>query len=787
MHMLAFQQHVEWPPGHPEFQLTRQELSRMLPGSVQGMIVEDDAWLIDLRHRPESPVDTVHVAGNFNGWNRNAHEMTPLGDGSWGLQLRLPLGVHYYKFVHDGRDWLPDPLNTERVEDGYGGFNSILRIGAGSQKPPPGSSIGDGTIHVPSLQHLPDRSLYRKPGINGGHILRYRTAGSDVESVRCVLDSGLLLQLEPVICVDGFQFWQAELPADADIDQYVFVLQDGEVTLQDPQFYSLPEHESLEGVPAWARDAIWYQVMVDRFCNGERSNDPTPMRPWTSEWYTPSDFEGNDGQTFYEYFVFDRLYGGDLQGLTSKLDYLSELGVNALYLNPVFQSPSHHKYNATSYIHVDEHYGIPGDYESIASGEDLLDPTTWKWTESDMMFRRFLKEAKARGFRVIIDAVFNHVGVDHPAFKDVLEHGKDSRYADWFSIISWDPIEWQGWGGFKSLPVFRKSDDGIASQEVVDHIAAVTRRWMDPDGDGDPSDGIDGWRLDVPNEIARPFWVQWRSLVKSINPDAYITGEIWTRADEWLDGTSFDAVMNYQFCEVLYEYIGNRDKQISPTEADKRLWELREAYPAEISYVLQNLVDSHDTDRMVSKLFNPDRPFDGPQNREQDDPSYDGSKPDDYSYRKARLIALVQMTYVGAPMIYYGDEVGMWGSDDPNNRKPMLWPELQPYDEPGQNHIDQEHLEYYKRIIALRNDHAALRQGDFRTVLVHDDLRTWIFLRQDQSERVLVAINASGEDVSIEVPDLPGPWEQVFPDEPAGSPPSITIPSLGGAVWRQKV
>ncbi|MEM7518848.1 MAG: alpha-amylase family glycosyl hydrolase, partial [Planctomycetota bacterium] len=142
-----------------------------------------------------------------------------------------------------------------------------------------------------------------------------------------------------------------------------------------------------------------------------------------------------------------------------------------------------------------------------------------------------LAECKARGIRVVLDGVFNHVGVRHPAFVDVRESGEDSRFADWFEILSFEPFRYAGWAGFGELPVFAKNADGLASAEVEQHVFDVTRRWMDPDGDGDPSDGIDGWRLDVPMEIAMPFWERWRVVVKSANPDAYITGEVWDRAD----------------------------------------------------------------------------------------------------------------------------------------------------------------------------------------------------------------------------------------------------------------
>ncbi len=154
------------------------------------------------------------------------------------------------------------------------------------------------------------------------------------------------------------------------------------------------------------------------------------------------------------------------RGLGDKLDHLSRLGVNALYLNPIFQAESCHKYNATSYLHVDDRYGIAGGYEQAEKVEDLLDPSTWTWTDSDRLFLDFLKEAKARGFRVIIDGVFNHVGTAHPAFRDVLQNGRESRFADWFDVRNWDPFEYEGWAGFGGLPAFKKNDDGIESQAV---------------------------------------------------------------------------------------------------------------------------------------------------------------------------------------------------------------------------------------------------------------------------------------------------------------------------------
>lgn len=504
----------------------------------------------------------------------------------------------------------------------------------------------------------------------------------------------------------------------------------------------MPSTESVHAfTPEWARHAIWYQVFPERFRNGELSNDPQPCRPWISDWFTPSAWEEQESNDFYRY-VFSRRYGGDIQGVLHKLPYLKELGVNAIYLNPIFQSPSLHKYDTSNFLHVDESFGVPGDYESIIATEDLNDPSTWKWTASDRVFLDFLKAAHDQGFKVIIDGAFNHVGLQHPAFRDLLANGRHSTCADWFDVTSWDPLDWNGWAGHKDLPVFRKSPQGIASPTAVQHLMNVTRRWMDPDGDGDPSDGIDGWRLDVPSEIAMPFWVEWRQLVRSINPQAYITGEIWHRADAWLDGRTFDAVMNYEFARAATDWITARKHKNTASQMEARLATLRAAYPAEVTAVLQNLLDSHDTARFASIALNPDREYER-GHRAQDHPGYNHAKPGPAEFARLRLAALLQMTYVGAPMIYYGDEAGMWGADDPTNRKPMLWKELQPYDKPAENFVMEEHLAYYRSIIAMRNRLKALRSDNFETVQVNDAADTWVFHRWQGDQHVLVMLNAS--------------------------------------------
>jgi len=518
------------------------------------------------------------------------------------------------------------------------------------------------------------------------------------------------------------------------------------------------EQRVVEGfvTPDWARDAIWYQIMLDRFANGDATNDPPNTRPWTSAWRETSAWETRDGQSFWQWAVFNRHYGGDLEGLRTRIPYLKALGVNAIYLNPVFEAPSHHKYDATNFVHIDDNFGTSGDAEMSAANEDLLDAGTWGFNQSDRLFLEVLRELKAAGFRVIVDGVFNHVGDTHVAFVDVRGRGAqggESPYADWFEIESFEPFVYRGWAGFGQLPAFRKNADGLASATLTKHIMEVTRRWMDPNGDGDPSDGVDGWRLDVPNEVPMGFWRAWRRTVKEVNPDAYVVGEIWKRADDWLDGETFDAVMNYQFAMAVVPWVSG---EITAAELDKRLAVLRLAYPAQATAVMQNLLAGHDTDRLVSMIANPGRGYDRANSERPTSagvPSkYDGAKPSDEAYRRALLAVAAQMMYVGAPMIWYGDEVGMWGSDDPFCRKPMLWADMPPNEDPEER-IREGHLGMYRALVRLRSESPALRRGAFRTLVADEARNVWVFERALGDERVIVALNASKEPQTVDVPE----------------------------------
>lgn len=533
--------------------------------------------------------------------------------------------------------------------------------------------------------------------------------------------------------------------------------------------------------PAWAKRVVWYQIFPERFRNGDPSNDPTvgdirgawphdhtapwEVHPWTSDWYDLKPYEKRNGRDIW-FNIQRRRYGGDLQGIIDKLDYLSDLGIGALYLNPVFAAPSHHKYDASTYHHIDPNFGPDptGDRRLMAS-EVPHDPATWVWTTADRLMRELIKEVHARGMRIIFDGVFNHMGITSWAFQDVVKHQQESGFRDWFEITSWDDpamgssFDYNGWFGVRELPELKEDENGIVSGPRG-YIFDITRRWMDPDGDGDPSDGIDGWRLDVAFCVKHPFWKAWREVVKGINPEAYLTAEIVDpipAIKPYLRGDEFDAVMNYNFAFACAEYFIQREKRINTTEFDRLLRELREAFHPEMAFVMQNLLGSHDSNRIASHIVN--RVWADYRNwssyfgqSKGENHAYDTRKPNDDEIRIQKLLAIFQMTYLGAPMIYYGDEVGMWGANDPCSRKPMVWEDLSydpertlpsglPRAEPDEVVVNRGLLSHYRQLIAIRNSCDALQIGDFETLVVDNERSLYAYCRSVPGNTAVVAVN----------------------------------------------
>jgi cyclomaltodextrinase / maltogenic alpha-amylase / neopullulanase len=586
-------------------------------------------------------------------------------------------------------------------------------------------------------------------------------------------------------------------------------------------------------VPDWAADAIFYQIFPERFANGDPENDPTreslefpdrvpkswKISPWTGDWYARADWEKQIGPNFFENGVYHRRYGGDLQGVLDKLDYLETLGINAIYFNPVFYARSLHKYDSSSLHHIDPYFGPDPEGDLALIAKETRDPASWQWTAADKLFLELIRQAHARQIRIVIDGVFNHTGRDFFAFADLRNRQQDSPYRDWYIVQAYDDpdtplneFRYKGWWGVRTLPEFADNESGQdlhpgPRQYVMDS----TRRWMDPNGDGDPSDGVDGWRLDVANEVPPDFWRRWHALVRRINPQCYTVAEIWGDAGRLLEDSRFTATMNYHgFALPVKGFL--IDRVLPASAAAKDFDARRNVYPRSVQNALQNLVDSHDTDRLASMIVNA-----GKRSYEQPDrfdfdvgasprsvPDYDVRKPTDDERRVQRIVALLQMTYVGAPMIYYGTEAGMWGADDPCDRMPMVWPDIA--HEPQQVHplgrerpvdavrFDESLFDFYRSAIALRRLSPALLRGSFEFVTADDESQFLAFRRTAENESLLIGLNRGQETYRWEVPVADGQTvEPVFTasgnagqfsieDQAGGT--VVTIPGRDGVVLR---
>lgn len=425
--------------------------------------------------------------------------------------------------------------------------------------------------------------------------------------------------------------------------------------------------------PEWVQRAVFYQIFPDRFARGTANHDPASLQHWGGEpTYT------------------DR-QGGDLTGVIEHFDYLEDLGINALYFNPIFASGSNHGYDTTDYYKVDPHFGTG----------DLL--------------KRLIEQAHARGWHVMLDGVFNHTGLKFAPFVDLVEKGEQSLYKDWYFCHSF-PLRleegqqtYECWGNDYRLPKLN-----VANPQTRDFLLDVATYWV-------REFGIDGWRLDAANEVDPEFWKAFRAAVRSVKADTYLVGEIWQPAQEWLQGDQFDGVTNYPWRGAVLDFFAY--EKTRPSEFDQVLQSTRQGVGADVPAWSFNIVGSHDTERVRTLC--------------QNDPLRHGQ------------ILLFQMAYLGVPNIYYGDEIGIEGGKDPDNRRAMPWNESQ---------WDQGLRDFYKKVIAARHEHSALQGGNFETALVDDEQAVYGFLRCDEAERALVLFNRNTQPATVSLPsDRLGP------------------------------
>jgi len=433
--------------------------------------------------------------------------------------------------------------------------------------------------------------------------------------------------------------------------------------------------------PDWVKEAIFYQIFPDRFAKSTAAPKPCRLQPWDA----PPTRHG--------------FKGGDLAGVVEHLDYLQDLGVTAIYFNPVFQSAANHRYHTYDYYQVDP----------LLGGNDAL--------------RTLLQDAHRRGMRVILDGVFNHASRGFFQFNHILENGHDSPYLDWFTINRF-PLNayaangtpnYKAWWNLPALPEFNTNNP-----EVRQFLWDVAAHWI--------QQGIDGWRLDVPADIDDDeFWREFRRRVKQVNPEAYIVGEIWHPAHRWLQGDQLDAVMNYPFSRACLGFFGGEKLDISarpggyelqridaPTFAERIDDQLR-LYDWEVTQAQLNLLDSHDTPRFLTLVGG--------------------------DTARLQLATLFQMTFVGAPCIYYGDEIGLEGGPDPDCRRAMPWDERL---------WDHGLLDYVKRCTALRRTYPALQRGDYTRLYAAHGICA--FGRRLGEETLVVVLNNSSATIALKIP-----------------------------------
>jgi glycosidase len=750
----------------------------------------------------EAP-NKVVVAGDFNGWSEDATPLHRDADGTFRGTVELTEGVHYYKFVVDGK-WVNDPHSDAALEisDGFGGKNSAILAGPdGRHLPPP----QPGQIVEAQLHHDTWDTRHRNIVSTNEIRLGLRAQAGNIQQAKILWsDDGAAWHSQEMYLMRqymGFDDFAGLVFLDPATDHkklsYIFELTDSPTTayFAGGKLYGSQSEAAAHAyrcelkptfvTPQWAQHAVWYQIFPERFRNGDPSNDPPNTKRWTSKWF--SKLDGETGDFYHD--VWKRRYGGDFQGIMSELPYLRSLGVNCIYLNPIFKAEDLHKYDTSDYRHVDDHFGFAGDIDQLQGETD--DPSTWQWSRTDKLFLDFLNEAHRQGFKVIIDGVFNHVGVANYAFQDVKKNGRNSRYADWFEITSWEPFHWTGWGGSPDgmLPEFRKDPRLGLVHGPRELVMNVTRRWLAPDGD--PSRGVDGFRLDACENVPKPFWEDWRKMVKAIKPDAYLSGEIWSISPTWLDGKTFDATMQYPFAQAEESFFVDQKTAIPPSVFAGKLQELTIVYPFQVSLVQMNLLDSHDTDRWASRFVNPDLPFNAKSRIEDNNPDYNVTKPDETQWTRMKQSLVVQMTYVGAPMIYYGDEAGMWGPSDPSDREPMLWKDLEPYDDP-QETVRQDVFDQYQRLIAIRRLLPEVQLGFAHTVLADDQQGVYAFSRDLGNQHVCVIVNRSPDphtqklsfgpaDRDVPLMDLLDPNEARVNPMAGGPDARPTIQPIAGA------
>ena len=872
--------YVEYSPSKKSFSMTKMKFYRMN---------------LDIADFGLEKADKVEIAGNFNNWKPDTEPIHHFEGTNYEVTLASPEGVYEYKYLIDGK-WYPGNENKKLIIGENGALFAQGDLGTGKFV----YEAIDKNTNLKAIVHNYDSLQYFNKLSDSEYEFKIRTQMNDVERayISIVLHEEdnyeMIYELERYQDkTNGFDYFERIINFGKEATKllYYFILEDNGsrayfngTTLS----YSKPKRLvvnttskdiQLFNVPNWAKEAVWYNIFPDRFYNGNHYNDPifnefgpeafksnrlheqnfVEEYKWEKSNNVISHFDRNRwtadfkeqviweklGEREIDYSLkYARMYGGDLQGIKEKIPYMKELGINAVWLNPVFFSYQNHKYGANDFRHISPDFGtiktsgsthgveinrnnkygnksyvdVLGNKATTSSELKLLevnlkgenrgkngygeteDPATWVWTESDLIMVDLIKEFHKNGIRVIFDGVFNHSSSEHWTFNMVLADGENSKYKDWYKFTDFGqhvPITddmsdeqafetlianrkrtiYNAWGGFDSLPEFN-----TFNQEYKEYIFNITRKWMcGPDGKESENwmedDGIDGWRLDVPNCLENQnFWNEWREVVKGSKKDSYITAELWGNASGDINGgNKFDTVMNYEWLKTVIGFFINQSREggvrykLKAQDFFNELREKRTWYPYQALQASQNLNGSHDTDRLYSRIVN-DVIGRNLEEGKQIEKGYYGLRPDLASnyhpnttidWRNSpikpkdilKLISIFQMTYIGAPMLFYGDEVGMWGATDPYCRKPMLWKEFLYDNEKNPSHINQNEVyeqkvdsdlfEWYKKLIRIRLENKTLVYGKFREMFADNDREIIVYERVIEDHLIIVVINNS--------------------------------------------
>lgn len=872
--------YVEYSPSKKTFSLTKMKFYRM------NLNISDFGL---------EKADKVEIAGNFNGWKPDTEPIYHFEGTNYEVTLASPEGVYEYKYLIDGK-WYPENRNRKLVIGENGALFAQGDLGTGKFV----YEAIDKNTNLKAIVHKYDSLQYFNKLSDSEYEFKIRTQMNDVERayISIVLHEEdnyeMIYELERYQDkTNGFDYFERIINFGKEAKKllYYFILEDNGTRAYfngTTLSYSKPKRLvvnttskdiQLFNVPNWSKEAIWYNIFPDRFYNGNHYNDPIfnefgpeAFKPnilheqnfveeykweksnnvishfdrnrWTSDFREQTIWE-KLGEREIDYSLkYARMYGGDLQGIKEKIPYMKELGINAVWLNPVFFSYQNHKYGANDFRHISPDFGtiktsgethgveinrnnkygnksyvdVLGNKATTSSELKLLevnlkgenrgkngygeteDPATWVWTESDLIMVDLIKEFHKNGIRVIFDGVFNHSSSEHWTFNMVLADGENSKYKDWYKFTDFgqhvqitDDMSdeqafetlianrkrtiYNAWGGFDSLPEFN-----TFNQEYKEYIFNITRKWMyGPDGKESENwmedDGIDGWRLDVPNCLENQnFWNEWREVVKGSKKDSYITAELWGNASGDINGgNKFDTVMNYEWLKTVIGFFINQSREggvrykLKAQDFFNELREKRTWYPYQALQASQNLNGSHDTDRLYSRIVN-DVVGRNLEEGKQLEKGYNGIRPDLASnnhpnttidWRNSpikpkdilKLISIFQMTYIGAPMLFYGDEVGMWGATDPYCRKPMLWKEFLYDNEKNPSHINQNEVyeqkvdsdlfEWYKKLIRIRLENKTLVYGKFREVFADNERDVIAYERVIEDQLIIVVINNS--------------------------------------------